>query len=85
MGSLRRWLCWNATGLGLALTALSGCQTWVPEAGMTLPTGHYLEGHPPQYIPQTPPYPLPLETANLQAASVQPAPVAPGPLLPGKQ
>ena len=30
-------------GRGLAL--LSGCQTWVPEAGITVPSGYYLR-HP---------------------------------------
>jgi hypothetical protein len=80
MRRLRRWLCLNAAILGLAL---SGCQTWVPEAGMTLPTGRYLDGHYPQYFPQTPPYPLPRELSNLQAASAQPGLPGPGPLLPG--
>ena len=31
--------------LGLSASALTGCQTWM--GGMTLPSGHYLEGHPP--------------------------------------
>jgi hypothetical protein len=29
---------------------LTGCQTWM--GGMTLPSPHYLEGHPPQYFPE---------------------------------
>jgi len=63
-------------GLGTAL--LSGCQTWVPTAGLTLPSGHYL-AHPPQYIPPSPDFPLTKELANLeQAAARQNA----GPLLP---
>ena len=33
----------------------SGCQTHV--AGMTLPSGHYLE-HPPQYSPPSASFPL---------------------------
>jgi len=59
MSRLRRW--WLAC-LGLALVLPTGCayQTWV--AGMTLPSGHYLD-HPPQYFPPSPPFPLPRELA----------------------
>jgi hypothetical protein len=82
MKTIRRLWC-HAVCLGLGLATLSGCQTWVPEAGLTLPTGHYLR-HYGQYIPPTPPYPLPRELANqtdaARAAVVPPAPV---PLLPG--
>jgi hypothetical protein len=60
-------------GLGLGLGALSGCQANV--AGMTLPSGHYLE-HPPQYIPPSPPYPLPRELASQEAMYAAPAPGA---------
>jgi hypothetical protein len=65
--------------LGLGLGTLSGCQTWV--AGMTLPSPHYLE-HPPQYIPPSPPYPLPRELATQEATYAAPAPgfVAPVPV-----
>jgi hypothetical protein len=59
----RAGLC--STGLGLALLALSGCQTWM--AGMTLPSGRYLQ-HPPQYIPPSPPFPLSRELASQEAA-----------------
>lgn len=64
-------------GLGLLLPALlgtmAGCQTWVPAAGMTLPSGFYLK-HPPQYLPPSPPFPLPRELASMQAApAAQPA------------
>ena len=59
-----RWI-WSA-GLGLVLT--SGCQTWVPEIGMTLPSPNYLR-HPPQYIPPSPDYPLSRELASLEAAA----------------
>jgi len=45
-------------GMGLALSLLTGCQTWM--GGMTLPSGHYLE-HLPQYFPQEPDFPLPRE------------------------
>jgi hypothetical protein len=62
----RQWLL--GLGLGLGLGLVSGCQTWVPEAGLTLPTGHYLR-HPPQYIPPSPPYPLPKELATLEEAA----------------
>lgn len=53
--------------LGL-VTLASGCQTWVPEAALTLPTGHYLR-HAPQYIPPSPPYPLPRELSTLEEAA----------------
>ncbi len=66
-------------GLGLALSALSGCQTWV--AGMTLPSGHYLE-HPPQYFPPSPPFPLTRELAGQEAIAGAPAPGAPAAPLP---
>jgi hypothetical protein len=62
----------------LLLTAGAGCQTWVPEAGLTLPTGHYLL-HPPQYIPPSPPYPLPREEASLEAAAAAQLPGRPAP------
>ncbi len=52
MSRLRSW--WLAI-LGLALTLPGGCayQTWV--AGMTLPSGRYLD-HPPQYFAPSPPF-----------------------------
>src|SRR4051794_16486820 len=56
---------------GLVLGLASGCQTWVPEIGMTLPSPNYLL-HQPQYIPPSPPYPLSRELASLeQAAAAQ--------------
>jgi hypothetical protein len=55
-------------GLGLAL--LSGCQTWVAEAGITVPSGHYLR-HSPQYFPPSEPYPLPKELHSLEEAAKQ--------------
>jgi hypothetical protein len=70
-------------GLGLLLTTASGCQTQV--AGMTLPSGHYLE-HLPQYIPPGAYYPLPNELATQQIIAAQPAPGGPEglpPPLPG--
>lgn len=84
---LRRWRSAALAGLCLALTAGSGCQTWV--AGMTLPSGHYLE-HPPQYFPPSPPYPLSRELASMEAANAAAAGVAapavvapPPPTVPG--
>jgi len=80
----RRCCSLRRIALGLALTAGAGCQTYVPEAGLTLPTPHYL-AHPPQYIPPSPPYPLPREQASLEAAAAAQVPgrpaagVAPGP------
>jgi hypothetical protein len=66
MKTMRRRAVLGSTGLGLALLALSGCQTWM--AGMTLPSGHYLQ-HPPQYIPPSPPFPLSRELASQEAAA----------------
>jgi hypothetical protein len=57
----KRWPGLVLAGAGLALTALSGCQTWT--AGMTLPSPRYLQ-HPPQYFAPSPPYPLPRELAS---------------------
>ncbi len=48
---------WLATAAGVGLAVLSGCQTYNPEANLTLPTPHYL-AHVPQYMPPSPPYPL---------------------------
>lgn len=59
-------------GLGLGLAVLSGCQTWVPEAGLTLPSGHYLE-HFPTYIPPSPQFPLMRELNSLEAAAAEQA------------
>ena len=74
-----RWAWMMSAGMGLSMAWLTGCQTWVPEAGMTLPSGHYLAGHPPQYIPRSPDFPLSKELANLEeaAAKQQPGPLQP--------
>jgi hypothetical protein len=66
MKTMRRRSGLRSAGLGLALLALGGCQTWV--AGMTLPSGRYLQ-HPPQYIPPSPPFPLSRELASQEAAA----------------
>ena len=79
MKKTSRWPIVGTIGLGLLMTALTGCQTNI--AGMTLPSPHYLQ-HPPQYIPPTPPFPLArelaqMEGANAGGAGALPAPVAP--------
>ncbi|HKI38395.1 MAG TPA: hypothetical protein VKA46_41480 [Gemmataceae bacterium] len=81
MNTTRRWLCLPTAGIGLMLAALAGCQTWLPEAGLTLPSPHYLE-HPPQYIPRSGPFPFPNEEATQEAISARvaaPAGAAPLP------
>jgi hypothetical protein len=65
---------------GVGLSVLSGCQTWVPEAGLTLPSGNYLR-HFPTYIPPSPPFPLPRETASLEEAAALQAANPPRPAL----
>ena len=73
---------WNyAACVGLALAALSGCQTWVPGAALTLPSGRYLE-HPPQYIPPSPPFAWTRELASMEAAAAQGVPGGAAPLPP---
>ena len=70
-------------GLLLVCVAMgSGCQTWVREAGLTLPTGRYLR-HTPQYIPDSPPYPLTKEYNNLIDAAGRAAPGAGPAAVPG--
>ena len=43
MKTKRGWRRLGAAGLGLLLATATGCQTWVPEPGLTLPTGWYLK------------------------------------------
>ena len=76
MKTLRQRLVLSHAVLGLLLAAATGCQTNI--AGMTLPSGHYLQ-HPPQYFPESPPYPLTRELASMEAAA---AGQAPGPAAP---
>jgi hypothetical protein len=65
----RRWL---VAGLGLALVGATGCQTWIPSVGLTLPSGDYLK-HPPQYIPEGPAFPLERELASMEPGQPPPA------------
>lgn len=87
MNKTRRWQWLGTFGLGLGLAVMSGCQTWVTEAGSTLPSGHYME-HPPQYIPPSPPFPLSRELTSMEAggavagAAAGAAPGQPGPQAP---
>jgi hypothetical protein len=90
MASWRRWQGLIAGGLGCVLTALTGCNTWVPGVGQTLPSPHYLDiPHLPQYTPPTMTVcPLPNETdglyrANERAARFAPVGGPPAPLVPG--
>lgn len=57
---------------GLFLVVTTGCQTYNPVTGQTLPTGYYLD-HPPTYIPKSPPYPLSNELSNLERAIAEQA------------
>jgi hypothetical protein len=85
MKTMRRWQLFGFAGFGLILTAMTGCQTNI--AGMTLPSGHYMQ-HPPQYFAPSPAFPLQRELAAQEAQDAGPvgaggaAPVAPGPVVP---
>ena len=77
--TISRWYCIGWAGISLALATSAGCQTNV--AGMTLPSGHYLQ-HPPQYFAPSPAFPLQRELAAMEAAGgpgVVPAGAAPLP------
>jgi hypothetical protein len=76
MKTTRRYTCLASAALGLI--AMGGCQTWVPEAGLTLPSPRYLQ-HYPQYIPPSPSFPLQRELTSLEEASLPPA-GAPAPM-----
>lgn len=75
----RRWSGRLLAGLGLTLAALTGCQTWVPATGQTLPSPRYLQ-HPPQYFPPSPPFPLSRELASQERAAAAAAANASVPL-----
>src|SRR6476619_1040771 len=66
MKTIRARAALGMAAAAVGLLSLSGCQTWF--AGMTLPSGHYLE-HPPQYFPPSPPFPLPRELAAQERAA----------------
>ncbi len=73
---VRRKRCWRwVAAASFALGLASGCQTWVPEACLTLPAPRYLR-HLPQYIPPSPQFPLPKESATLEEAQAQQLPGA---------
>src|SRR5947209_8626599 len=71
-----------AAGLVVGLSALAGCQTNM--AGMTLPSGRYLD-HPPQYFPPDADFPLTRELAyqEEQAGLLRAGGPVPGAILPG--
>jgi hypothetical protein len=79
MKTFRQWSTVSVAGVGLMLAALSGCQTYVPSAGLTLPSPRYMD-HPPQYTPESPPFPLSRELARMEEqAAIPPAGVLPPP------
>lgn len=69
MSKSRRWHWLGMGGFGLTLAALTGCQTWVTEAGVTLPSPHYMD-HPAQYVPPSPAFPLTRELTSMEAGGV---------------
>lgn len=80
MRTTRQWRSWYAAGLSMALAGLTGCQTWVPTAGLTLPSGHYLQ-HRVQFFPQSPDFPLTRELATMESqAAVAPPPAGAVPI-----
>jgi hypothetical protein len=77
MRKIRQWPLYCVAGLGLALTAVSGCQTNV--AGLTLPSPRYLE-HQAQYFPPSPAFPLSRELARQEEIAAAPVGgIAPAP------
>lgn len=70
-----------AAAISLTVLALTGCQTWVPEAGVTLPSAEWLL-HPPQYFPPSPTFPLPREMNSMQNAYRTPPTPYPGAIPP---
>jgi hypothetical protein len=80
MSTTRRAKRGVLAALGLTLAVSTGCQTQLPITGQTLPSPRYLD-HQPQYIPPSPPFPLPREQATLEAQAGAPVPGA-GALIP---
>jgi hypothetical protein len=62
----RSWHGFLKLLLLLVLASGAGCQTYIPEVGMTLPTPHYLDLIP-EYHPPPPTYPLSNELRDLEA------------------
>jgi len=67
MHTIRRARLLTLAALGLSAGLSTGCQTWF--GGMTLPSPHYLEGHPPQYFPEEPQFPLTRELSYQEEAA----------------
>ncbi len=65
--TIRGLRMWGFAALATAVVGATGCQTWI--GGMTLPSGHYLEGHPPQYFPEEPDFPLTKELSYQEEAA----------------
>ncbi len=77
MSRTRRARRSGLAALSLSLTVLSGCQTYLPTTGQTLPSPRYLD-HPPQYFPPSPVFPEARELATMEAQSGAPVPGAGG-------
>ena len=65
--TIRGMRMWGLAALGMSVVGTAGCQTWM--GGMTLPSGHYLEQHPPQYFPEEPDFPLTRELSYQEEAA----------------
>lgn len=74
MKTIRARAALGMAAAAVGLLSLSGCQTWV--AGMTLPSGRYLE-HPPQYFRPSPMFPLTNELARQERDWAAPIPGGP--------
>jgi len=72
MTSRRKRSLYLAATLALTVGWSSGCQTYFPDTGQTLPSGRYLD-HQPQFIPRSPTFPLSKESYNLEQAANQAA------------
>jgi hypothetical protein len=67
MQTIRRAKLLGLAAFAVTASFTTGCQTWI--GGMTLPSPHYLEGHPPQYFPEEPQFPLTRELAYQEETS----------------
>ena len=68
------WHLAITAGVALGIASLAGCQARMIEAGLTLPSGYYLE-QIPEYIPPSPPFPLSNELQSLEDAAARQVPV----------